>query len=349
MEDNGLQLSKLSILQPTIMPHRALSEPFILHEIFLELPQQDLLLIQTVCRTWHELISTSGVLQAELYFQPDAENSPHRPMDDQVVLNPLLKSRFSSFFELHPTPPSAIRWALGPWHDTHWAKSARSQFLNSKSGSHLGFPAPAPVPYPRLDQQLSAAYRRRGASWRRMIPCRPAPTELQVSFDMIEFVTLYKMRFTSDRGTTCDGDSTVVAGDSRNNSILTFGLIYDIIEAACFQSIPFPADSMSPDYTFRDTPPPIPKPPRRADGLPRRFLTPEYILASGRFRYRKRLQEELPNEKIGGPGKVLLLLRGNMHTAKLSQPSPYKGQFTVQDSFNMEEFSWVDKIEHTRT
>ncbi|EHK41961.1 hypothetical protein TRIATDRAFT_259624 [Trichoderma atroviride IMI 206040] len=40
--------------------------PYILHCIFLHLPQQVFLLAQRVCHTWHDVISSSKVLQATL-------------------------------------------------------------------------------------------------------------------------------------------------------------------------------------------------------------------------------------------------------------------------------------------
>ncbi|KAJ2982000.1 hypothetical protein NQ176_g1667 [Zarea fungicola] len=351
MDNDSLQLSRPRILQPATRPHRALSEPFILHEIFLRIPQQDLLLTQRVCRAWRELISTSRALQAELFFQPDAEKSSRRQTNGQVILNPLLSLRFPSFFELYSISPTGI----GPWFDTHWAESIRPRFINTGNRCHLGFPPPKPAPYPKLDPQRSAAYRRHGASWRRMIPCRPAPTELQVSFhrhrgrvdSIANDATLYKMTFTNECSTACDGYAATETSEGLHSCMLTFALIYDIVEAAYFQGIPFLASTVQFDYTFQDACPPLPTFPPWEPGLPRRRPTPEEMLVLRRFTYRKRLREELPNEKIGGQGKVLLLLRGEMARTGMRQSSPYKDQFTVEDSFNMEDLNWTDKIEYS--
>lgn len=201
------------------MAHSALFAPDVLHEIFLRLPQQDLLLLQRVCRMWRDIVSGSNALQAALFLQPDAERSTQRPTDSEVVLNPLPRSRFPSFFEPSSTAPPRLALVLGPWFDSHWAESLRSPPPSAEATSDSAA-APFAVRlsrnarYPELDQQRSAAYRRPSASWRRMISCRPAPRELQV---------IHSWRLAEPRSAA--GDSTiwtVILSFSSKNAPLTW-------------------------------------------------------------------------------------------------------------------------------
>jgi hypothetical protein len=112
-----------------------------LYNVFLHLPQQDLLLIQRVCRVWREVITSSRVLQAALFLQP----LPNAVAGEPVRMNPLLLSRFPAFFENNPTyhihKPSTVH-NMGPYYTTHWAKSIRpwGQFIRGEFQEECSLP-----------------------------------------------------------------------------------------------------------------------------------------------------------------------------------------------------------------
>jgi hypothetical protein len=113
-----------SVQQEQIISHALLSAPYMLYNVFLHLPQQDLLLIQRVGRVWHGVITSSRVLQAALFLQPPVDAA----VDEPVRMNPLLLSRFPAFFDNEPgyqdfRPPTGHN--LGPYYTTHWAERIR--------------------------------------------------------------------------------------------------------------------------------------------------------------------------------------------------------------------------------
>lgn len=351
------------------MPHPALFAPDILLDIFLRLPQQDLLLVQRVCRMWHEFISDSHALQVALFFQPDADTSTQRPSDNEVVLNPLLRARFPSFFELSSRVPRQHAWLLGPWFDSHWAESLHSS-PSSADANPDSAGAPSTVGesrdarYPELDQQRSDAYRRRGASWRRMIPCRPAPRQLQVQQhrrrvgprSAARHATFYKMDFENCGGggaASHDGDSAAAeASGSVHVRHLTFGLIYDVADSTFFHRIPYPAYSITFDYSFKDRVSSLPMLPAFVSGPSQTRMTVEERLKGTKaqgYSAPEQLQKELQEGKLGGNGTLVMHLSGDMLSITGHRRSPYQGQFTVEEPYAVDQIDWTDKFDYICT
>jgi hypothetical protein len=122
--------------------HALLSAPHMLYNIFLYLPQQDLLLIQRVCRVWRGVITSSRVLQAALFLQPPVIVA----VDESVRMNPLLLSRFPAFFDNYPgyqEDDSPTTHHMGPYYTTHWAESIRpwAQFVRDGSQEECSQPS----------------------------------------------------------------------------------------------------------------------------------------------------------------------------------------------------------------
>ncbi|KXS94920.1 hypothetical protein AC578_3936 [Pseudocercospora eumusae] len=164
----------------------ALSNPLILRLILLHLPFKDLLLAQRVCQEWRRLVKKSNSLQQALFFVPD--ESPIK--DGKVLPNELLMERFPGFY---------------------------------MGGTGLG---PRTCFTPLLSTDLHRLSRTEGfarpeASWRYMLPCQPAPTELQVVEALI------------GRGGK-QGTVKTLRFDKNLNSErahFTFGLMYELVQA----------------------------------------------------------------------------------------------------------------------
>lgn len=221
---------------------RAIELSDILIEIFLHLSQQDLLLIQRTCRRWRSLISDSRILQQALFLCPSFETPLPHP-----EWNPLLKSKFPSFFDGSRTKPiRAGLHSLGPWDRCDWARGA-------DAGTDREF-----VDAPVLDGSRCAAYARKEASWRRMVPCRPAPTELQVTDAILGRLRVNRAEFKALRfGSGNIGPLPLSdLGDEPgpvHGQFLTFGLVYDIAQMLWFQldDDSNPATSFSLQYSLR--------------------------------------------------------------------------------------------------
>lgn len=327
------------------MAHLAITTPHILQYIFLLLPQQDLLLVQRVCRRWYEVISSSKILQAALFLCPEPARSAYS--DGSFELNPLLQSRFPSFFKpdliIEPLKPS--EHGVGPWLHSHWAEGMQP-WLEGRNRS--GRP-----PSLKLDSRRVAAYKYPRASWRRMIPCMPPPIELQVNFEyrkiasarMVRpnFYTLRCLRFSNEIQSS-KGASTLQ--ESVDNHLrqpwLTFGLLHDIIEDAWFQSIPTPVSEVQFDYSFQETRPSIWRP-HFIPGQGVSWPTPEETETIHRYGRREKLRDIFPEKKIGGPGRILVHLNG--HEVKGIRVRRYSGQFKV-DKVAAQQLIWDEEIDY---
>jgi F-box-like len=273
---------------------QVLLAPDILYEVFLHLPQQDLLMIQRVCRTWHSIIISSTRLQAALFF-PGIGGNLGKRIPSQVSqsasqaweVNPLLQERFPAFFD-HECQIRDLRFVentLGPWNSTDW--------FRGKSRT--------PFRKPKLkDIQRMAAYARAEASWRRMIPFRPLPDELQV-----RTVTSDRSPRRLSNGTLkCLKFSNETSGNSAlPYSWLTFGILYDIVEEAWFRGSPFTVGSVQFDHPY---------------------LIPESceVLPIG-FENLIELRAALPKKRIGGSTCVLVHFNRAIHNRRL-RPAVYR-------------------------
>ncbi|KXT15260.1 hypothetical protein AC579_4845 [Pseudocercospora musae] len=136
----------------------AVSNPLILRLILLHLPTKHLLLSQRVCQEWRRLIKKSNSLQQALFLVPD-EN----PIDKGKVLpNELLMERFPGFY-IDGTHLGS-RTCIGPLASTDFHRLSRTEGDRPQ----------------RAVAYNDSAFARPEASWRCMLPCQPAPTELQV-------------------------------------------------------------------------------------------------------------------------------------------------------------------------
>ncbi|KAF8850621.1 hypothetical protein BDZ45DRAFT_679679 [Acephala macrosclerotiorum] len=123
---------------------QALSLPEILENILLQLPVRDLLVnAQLVCRRWNTVIK-SPTLQQALFFLPESENKDQEPR-----FNPLLKEVFP------------------PW----FSKNQKIIYARGKVFNELDW---------NSSHEKIAAYARKEASWRQMLPVQPPPTTLDV-------------------------------------------------------------------------------------------------------------------------------------------------------------------------
>lgn len=196
----------------------ALQNADILHLIFLNLSQLDLLRVQSVCRTWHFTIENSTDLLSLVWLPPgECHTEPHP--STKPILNPLLEESFPSFF--HGTSKSkfttASSWGTaGPWIDL---------------ARNLAVP-----PYEDLveDRRRQEKFMRPEASWRKMMPCWPPPKVLHVNFFRgYEGRTnkLARLEFSNNE----DHQQNLSKG---RPAWLTFGLVYDLVENAWFQGRP---------------------------------------------------------------------------------------------------------------
>ncbi|KAL4982248.1 hypothetical protein BDW68DRAFT_182747 [Aspergillus falconensis] len=71
--------------------------PELLEAVLSHLPQRDLLLAQRVNRTWHDVISSSRLLQQRLFFQTTRSRMQLQE-GFTVVFNPLLQCMFPAFY-----------------------------------------------------------------------------------------------------------------------------------------------------------------------------------------------------------------------------------------------------------
>lgn len=331
------------------MASLAITTPYILHYILLHLPQQDLLLVQRVCRTWRDVISSSKVLQAALFLYP--EPAKRARSDASFELNPLLQSRFPSFFDADRVRAGNPAHEIGPWFHSHWAENIHPWPRNRDYGPVR---TPRHFQSPELDPRRTAAYKYPKASWRRMIPCMPPPIELQVSFEFGKLgprtapplPTLHTLRcltFSNEIPPNKGTSSALQDGvdEEWRQPWLMFGLLYDIIEAAWFQSIPTPVSVAQFDYTFQETRPYIWKP-NSAPGHSSR-PTPEERKTRLQYGKREKLRDLLPDKKIGGPGRIFVNLLG--YESEDNREKRYSGQFEVEKRA-IQHLIWDEEIDY---
>jgi hypothetical protein len=306
------------------MAELVLQAPALLYEIFLHLSQQDLLLIQCVCRTWQNIITTSTSLQAKLFFHPGTRRSNTSQVPE---LNPLLQDRFPSFFDggRHENRIKTELQNLGPWNSTDW--------FRGKSRAKI----------PRLssqDRRRMAAYARAEASWRRMIPCKPAPDELQVAFGYEgrrSFSgTLKCLKFLNQKEENVEENDGNSMGDTTLSlTWLTFGTLYDIVEQAWFRESTIRISYVMFDYSFKDPESQEQDPPMVINDLS------------------TRLRKSLRHKKIGGPGRVLVFLNNAewCGTDDVSPPNSskpkvrmYKEEFRSTGSI-AKDIEWLEELD----
>ncbi|KAL6904501.1 hypothetical protein GGI43DRAFT_397347 [Trichoderma evansii] len=326
------------------MADLAITTPHILHHIFLFLPQQDLLLVQRVCRTWYKVISSSKILLAALFLCPEPANNAYS--NGSFELNPLLQSRFPSFFgsDLLAEPLKRSEHGIGPWLHSHWTENMQPW---PESQNHR-------PPSPILDPRRVAAYKYPKASWRRMIPCMPPAIELQINFECRKpassernrpidvFYTLRSLKFSneieSNGGASALQDS---ADEHLRQPWLTFGLLHDIVEAFWFKSIPTTSSEAQFDYSFQET-----RPYRDLRVMPGKEViwpTPEERTAIGRYGKREKLRDIFPEKKIGGAGRILVHL--TEYELKGIRKKQYRGKFRV-DTGAVQRLKWDEEIDY---
>ena len=266
----------------------ALHEPAILYAVFAELPQDDLLIIQRVCHSWRATITSDDRLLYRLWLRPTLSSQIETA---QPHFNPILKRHFPYFMESYTAlDDSTVRGRanLGPWLCTGM------MIQDGDPAAHM----------PRR-----AAYLYPEASWRNMIPCRPCPNEFQ--FDVRSpghridegSGILRCLTFTND--TLAARDSGPVHLRTAHLPWLTFGLIYDLVEAAWFHGIPSYVSRAVFDYSY------VPTAPSFEEDFNR------YKAAMGTMTpsCRVSLQSHLEGRKqISGPGRVLVSLNEELRT-----------------------------------
>jgi hypothetical protein len=149
----------------SLVATQTLETPELLELILSHLPEQTLLLVQGVCRTWRILISNSPTLQTALYFRSSVSAAS---FSKEHTLNPLITSAFPFLLTPH-----------------HALSDAEANDWDIKFG-HLD---PAPDPSPVLITTLKAfqysswtlnpeAWKRKEASWRKMLVSNPPVTHV---------------------------------------------------------------------------------------------------------------------------------------------------------------------------
>ena len=126
----------------TSISERVLYNSELLECIMIHLPERDVLVnAQQVCRLWHSLIATSPTLQQILGFQP----SQSTKTSQEGIVNPILASCFFPWFRSFEidAPRNAIERL--DFRNLDWNCSPRKR----------------------------EAYRRKDASWRRMLAVQP--------------------------------------------------------------------------------------------------------------------------------------------------------------------------------
>lgn len=201
---------------PPINRMEALQEPAILHIIFLELTPWDLLRVQRVCLNWRAAVINSTELLTILWLHPGNGKLCQQRIPGP---NPLLSTTaFEAFFDGHGINGlTGGRSNVGLWADL----AADLLYVHSdmEDGDRLNH------------QQRRERFMRPEASWRRMLPCWPPTTELQVIlFNGYDGVSkLARLVF---------NNSVQQVSLKEHPSYLTFGLIYDLAEITWFQGQP---------------------------------------------------------------------------------------------------------------
>lgn len=184
------------------MSKQALQEPAILHLIFIELDQQDLFHIQAVCQTWRTTILTSKVLLQVLSLRPRLLKLATKKDDKEEQLEESTEDPLlvDVFRSFFKSTPVCCVPQRG--NAGPWTWTAERHWTP--------------------DLREYEKFRYPEASWRRMLPWNdPPPTQLQVHIQE------------KTRGTIA------LLNSDNQETWLTFGLIWDIVENAWFHGNPY--------------------------------------------------------------------------------------------------------------
>ncbi|KAF2487781.1 hypothetical protein BDY17DRAFT_289675 [Neohortaea acidophila] len=187
---------------------RVLEEPALLYLVLQHLSQQELLRVQRVCQTWRSLISADSRLQATMWLHPGI------PIDRVDVatteINPLLHRVFQHVFDQRCFWDDFATASAGLSNISPFMDMWLAEFTGNKRIREI-------MTYPN-------------ASWRKMIPCFPAPDRFLVHVAGDERGKLLSLNF-----------SNLNTPDMRPSHPpwLTFGLLYDIAECAWHQATPW--------------------------------------------------------------------------------------------------------------
>ena len=314
------------------MEIQVLLEPTLLFEVLAQLPMQDLLLAQRVCRTWTQLITSSTILQTKLFFLPVTSDNDHTEATDSqghldtIYPNPLLQGRFPSFFDQDSYSVSLrlCKNNLGPWESTHWYRGGDTE--EQADGD--------PLQDDIRDQERGHSYSRREASWRRMMPCRPAPTELQLytgsegrggstgTFRWKTFPNDPQQRLSTTR--TGRHGSKRRRTTTASSPWLTFGIVYDLAQYHWFH------------------------------GCTSHSVTQITIHLGLQDREDECFWEKhVPQRQVGGPGKVFLEWRNIQQCCKgwlpstgsdRPQPRIYENEFRTKNSSVANKLRWDQSV-----
>lgn len=348
------------------MGYPALEVPEILYAILINLSQQDLLVsAQRVCRKWHNLVAHTQALQEALFLRPSSSNDG---LSTGLEFNPLLQSRFPGFFDglqYQKTPKDS----LGPWNTTDWARGLphkiqkfdesevqhpetrdyearvlqhrefQASLLQGRSSdlrtAKVQLDLPDQTQSQGLDQKTAArldAYARCEASWRRMVPCRPAPTELQMHRGM-------RTRFPFVRSAcpVSRGELRIInfggAENYNSDRYLTFGLLYDIAEDAWCEVSVRATESLRIDYFGSD-----------------------YMPGNDVDSFRQGLRDAFPNKSIGGHGTVVVHLDRqpacNTYHRNITRSASKmwrNGRLRSEGRMPMDAIVWDERLQFSRT
>ena len=330
---------------------QVLEQPPLLFEILQHLPQHDLLLAQRICRTWRHVISSTNTLQIVLFFRPDFD-TPARADDAAgntcplMQLNPLLQSRFPAFFDqdLHTSSNFRDPHHLGPWILTHWYHGGNSKEVT------------LPPRFPHIQQRL-AAYRRAEASWRRMIPCHPAPSEFFFYEGTLGPFSLQSMRYFNSRDELLrhnsftggrlrvqrfsnhreqqqhPSDNYGKQDMSNQPEWLIFGLLYDIIQQQWFRYVNMAPSAILIDFA------PNKVSQMEHERAPARPLLSKHELC------RLTLQKAQPGRDVMAPGKVYVYLGSKRGDCDMQVPI-FSEELRFRDEFRSEASQVQDIIWH---
>ncbi|KAF2492842.1 hypothetical protein BU16DRAFT_583909 [Lophium mytilinum] len=142
---------------------RVLTTAELLENILHHLPPASLLRAQGCCRLFHALISTSPLLQSDLFFRYTAQSSKSNSTTNSFALNPILVSAFPEWFQSaldeskhQPSPYQVYRENLPPGID------GRDVLKESEHIFHR-------LPWTTRREEFKS----KEASWRRMLISNP--------------------------------------------------------------------------------------------------------------------------------------------------------------------------------
>ncbi|KAF2804550.1 uncharacterized protein BDZ99DRAFT_502427 [Mytilinidion resinicola] len=151
-------------LPTTTASTAVLSTPELLETILHQLPPPSLLYAQLTNRLFHTLISASPLLQSDLFFRipppSSISNSLPNTTSPALTLNPLLTTAFPGW--LTPLPPDLLNAQEAKRPIGLYEKSSEQMFIM--------------LPW----LQRREAFKRKGASWRRMFVSSPPVRKIEV-------------------------------------------------------------------------------------------------------------------------------------------------------------------------